>query len=95
MDVHSPLPSSPSESHLPKNSEDNSHGARQSRDGQVRREQLLDILGEANCRKLGLFRIPETLTLSVVIPVYDERATIHEILQARACRSDQEADHRG
>ena len=81
MDVHSPLPSSPSGSHSPKNSEDNSPGERELRDGQVRREQLLEILGEATCRKLGLFRIPETLTLSVVIPVYDERATIHEILR--------------
>ena len=39
------------------------------------------MLGEPNCRKLGLFPIPESLTLSVVIPVFDERATIHEILR--------------
>ena len=26
-------------------------------------------------------RYPNTLTLSIVIPVYDERATIHEILR--------------
>ena len=37
--------------------------------------------GETFCRKLGVFRIPDTLTLSVVIPVYNERSTIHEILR--------------
>ena len=37
--------------------------------------------GKRSCRKLGLFPIPETLTLSVVIPVYDEKDTIHEILR--------------
>jgi glycosyltransferase involved in cell wall biosynthesis len=42
---------------------------------------LVGTLGEAYCRKLGLFRIPKDLTLSVVIPVYNERATIHEILR--------------
>ena len=39
------------------------------------------MLGEPICRKLGVFRIPESLTLSVVIPVYNERKTIHEILR--------------
>ncbi len=42
---------------------------------------LIDTLGEPFCRKLGIFRIPEDLTLSVVIPVYKEKATIHEILR--------------
>jgi len=46
-----------------------------------RRNWLIATLGEPCCRKLGLFRIPESLTLSVVIPVYNERATIHEILR--------------
>src|SRR5271156_5929381 len=46
-----------------------------------RRDWLLKNLGEKFCRKLGLFRVPETLTLSVVIPVYNERNTIHEILR--------------
>jgi glycosyltransferase involved in cell wall biosynthesis len=46
-----------------------------------RRKWLLDTFGEAFCRQMGLFRIPEDLTLSVVIPVYNERATIHEILR--------------
>jgi len=42
---------------------------------------LIDTLGEPFCRRLGIFRIPEDLTLSVVIPAYNERATIHEILR--------------
>ncbi len=42
-------------------------------------------LGEATCRRLGLYRVPENLVLSVVIPVYNEKKTIHEILrQVRA-----------
>jgi glycosyltransferase involved in cell wall biosynthesis len=45
-----------------------------------RREWLIEILGEAFCRKIGVYRIPDDLVLSVVIPVYNERATIHEIL---------------
>src|SRR5947207_15272461 len=42
---------------------------------------LIDTLGEPFCRRLGIFRIPEGLTLSVVIPAYNERATIPEILR--------------
>ena len=46
-----------------------------------RREWLIKILGEPFCRKLGIFRIPDDLVLSVVIPVYNEKNTIHEILR--------------
>src|SRR5260370_36520106 len=46
-----------------------------------RRDWLIETLGEPFCRKLGLYRIPEDLTLSVVIPVYNEKATIREILR--------------
>src|SRR5262249_2238518 len=42
---------------------------------------LIQMLGEATCRKIGLLPFPAGLTLSVVIPVYDERNTIHEILR--------------
>lgn len=50
-----------------------------------RREWLLKVLGEPLCRKLGIYRLPENLVLSVVIPVYNEKNTIHEILrQVRA-----------
>jgi glycosyltransferase involved in cell wall biosynthesis len=38
------------------------------------------ILGDAVCRRLGLVHYPPSLTLSVVVPVYNERATIREIL---------------
>ncbi len=57
-------------------------------------DRLSQILGESYCRKLGLFRIPKDLTLSVVIPVYNERATIREILR-RGGRPHQRGDHRG
>jgi len=50
-------------------------------DDDERVEWLLKTMGEPLCRKLGIFRIPKTLTLSVVIPVYNERATIKEILR--------------
>jgi glycosyltransferase involved in cell wall biosynthesis len=46
-----------------------------------RRDWLIETLGEPACRKLGIVRFPESLTLSVVIPAYNERATIHEILR--------------
>ena len=46
---------------------------------------LFRNLGEATCRRMGLFRVPDDLVLSVVIPVYNERNTIREILrQVRA-----------
>lgn len=44
-------------------------------------EHLFRLLGEPICRKLGIYPIPEDLTLSVVIPVYNERDTIHEIVR--------------
>jgi glycosyltransferase involved in cell wall biosynthesis len=53
----------------------------ESMDDSQRREWLLKTFGEAFCRKIGVFRIPDTLTLSVVIPVYNEKNTIHEILR--------------
>ncbi len=46
-----------------------------------RREWLIETLGESFCRKLGVYRIPEDLVLSVVIPAYNEKRTIHEILR--------------
>ena len=50
-----------------------------------RLDELVKLLGEANCRRLGIYKIPDTLVLSVVIPVYNERNTIREILrQVRA-----------
>lgn len=50
-----------------------------------RRETLIRLLGEPLCRRLGVYRLPDDLVLSVVIPVYDEKNTIREILrQVRA-----------
>jgi glycosyltransferase involved in cell wall biosynthesis len=50
-----------------------------------RRAWLIRVLGEPICKKLGVFHIPDDFVLSVVIPVYNERNTIHEILkQVRA-----------
>ena len=77
MDVHYPSPQS---TVLPNDSTLSSTMAEFTDDAE-RRDWLLKNLGETFCRKLGLFRIPETLTLSVVIPVYNERNTIHEILR--------------
>jgi glycosyltransferase involved in cell wall biosynthesis len=54
-------------------------------DNRERLDWLIHILGEPVCRTLGLYRIPDDLVLSVVIPVYNERNTLREILrQVRA-----------
>ncbi len=45
------------------------------------REWLIRRLGESLCRKLGIYRVPDDLVLSVVIPVYNEIKTIREILR--------------
>jgi glycosyltransferase involved in cell wall biosynthesis len=42
---------------------------------------LHGLLGEGTCRQLGLYPIPEGFKLSVVIPVYNERQWIKEILR--------------
>ena len=46
-----------------------------------RLDWLIRHLGEGVCRKLGIYRLPDDLVLSVVIPVYNERNTIREILR--------------
>lgn len=54
-------------------------------DDHARREWMIRTLGEAFCRKLGVYRLPDDLVLTVVIPVYNERHTLDEILrQVRA-----------
>jgi glycosyltransferase involved in cell wall biosynthesis len=54
-------------------------------DDHERREWLIRVLGEPFCRTLGVYPIPDDLVLSVVIPVYNERNTLLEILrQVRA-----------
>lgn len=50
-----------------------------------RLDWLFRNLGAGLCRRMGIYRVPGTLVLSVVIPVYNEKNTIHEILrQVRA-----------
>jgi glycosyltransferase involved in cell wall biosynthesis len=44
-------------------------------------ERLEGWLGKAACRRLGIYRIPDDLRLSVVIPVYNEQGTIREIVR--------------
>jgi glycosyltransferase involved in cell wall biosynthesis len=38
-------------------------------------------LGEGVCRHLGIYPIPDDLVLSVVIPVYNERATLLDLVE--------------
>jgi glycosyltransferase involved in cell wall biosynthesis len=42
---------------------------------------LQRLLGESACRQLGIYPIPEGFKLSVVIPVYNERQWIREIVR--------------
>ena len=47
------------------------------------------ILGVAACRQLGIYRLPAGFRLSVVIPVYNERQTLAEVLRrVRQCGID-------
>lgn len=48
---------------------------------QARLKLLTELLGEATCRKIGLYAIPEGFKLSVVIPVYNEEKWIQEIVK--------------
>ncbi|MBX7165834.1 MAG: glycosyltransferase family 2 protein [Pirellulales bacterium] len=46
------------------------------------RVELLErLLGHDLCRRLGVFRLPEGFRLSVVIPVYNEVATLGELVE--------------
>src|SRR3989304_845588 len=47
----------------------------------VNTKALRRLLGEAACRQLGIYEMPETLLVSVVVPVYNERQTIREIVR--------------
>ena len=42
---------------------------------------LRELLGEANCRNMGIYEIPQGFRLSVVIPVYNEVETIATVIQ--------------
>ncbi|MCA8990155.1 MAG: glycosyltransferase, partial [Planctomycetaceae bacterium] len=43
--------------------------------------ELQQLLGKSTCDQLGLYAIPSTLLLSVVVPVYNEKETLHLILE--------------
>ena len=43
-------------------------------------DHLHGILGDAACRQLGIYSIPDSFMLSVVIPVYNERNTLMQLL---------------
>src|SRR2546421_3813732 len=42
---------------------------------------LRELLGEAACRQLGIYPIPDGFKLSVVIPVYNEERWIREVVR--------------
>src|SRR3954468_21961236 len=47
-----------------------------------KREALLrELLGEQACRQLGIYPIPEGFKVSVVIPVYNERQWVRELVR--------------
>jgi glycosyltransferase involved in cell wall biosynthesis len=46
-----------------------------------RYEAARRLLGEAACRQLGIYPLPEGFKLSVVIPVYNERQWIRELVR--------------
>lgn len=44
-------------------------------------EKLAEMIGLGNCRAMGLYKIPDNFKLSVVIPVYNEKRWITEVLR--------------
>ncbi len=40
-----------------------------------------EVLGEAGCTQLGFYAIPDDFRLSVVIPVYNEEATLEQLVE--------------
>src|SRR5260370_28748109 len=47
-------------------------------------ESFRNSLGDGVCRQLGIYTIPDDVVLSVVIPVYNERATLLDLVE-RVC----------
>jgi glycosyltransferase involved in cell wall biosynthesis len=55
-------------------------------DGPDTVEFLQKLLGPGVCRRLGIYRLPAGFLLSVVIPVYNEAATVAEVIRrVRTC----------
>jgi glycosyltransferase involved in cell wall biosynthesis len=46
-----------------------------------RQDMLHKLLGEAGCRRLGIYPIPDGFKLSIVIPVYNEERWIREVVR--------------
>ncbi len=44
-------------------------------------EAAFRLLGEANARRLGIYPIPSDLCLSIVVPIFNEEATLREIVE--------------
>jgi len=42
---------------------------------------LRGLIGESVCRELGIYPLPEGLRISVVVPIYNEKATVLEIVR--------------
>ena len=47
----------------------------------VRYEHLVELLGPTATARLGLYPLPDGFKLSVIMPVYNEKSTIQEILR--------------
>src|SRR5205823_10304189 len=47
----------------------------------LRLQILQNLLGDAACRQLGLYPLPDNFKLSVVIPVYNERQWVREVVR--------------
>src|SRR5947207_6788344 len=43
--------------------------------------RLKDLLGDAVCRQLGIYELPEDFVLSIVIPVYNEEKTLRDLVE--------------
>lgn len=49
-------------------------------DESERTRLLQDLVGTQNCRRLGIYSLPEGFVLSVVIPVYNEIKTLESVI---------------
>ncbi len=44
-------------------------------------QQVRGLIGQSACRELGIYPLPDGLKISVVVPVYNEKATVEEIVR--------------
>ena len=42
---------------------------------------LQGLIGKSACRELGIYPLPDGLRISVVVPIYNEKATVEEIVR--------------